>query len=271
MQAVILALDPDLEGAQILRQIIESRGHAFYQANGSPGHGQRPGVPDPDLVIAACPGVDQNAEDRIDEIGRQFPDAQVALLVEAAQMRPAMLLFKGRVDEFIQKPVDETDLEMVLHRVVQNAEQKVRCRQLELAAGADAHLRIHQMPETERFIIVKQLVDKMSSFIGQIARDVEDGVRYFHSTPYFVSIHSRNLKVVANDAMYQRYFGARAGADSWAVYCGKTASPENCPVGKTLETDTVQRTKAVARYAGGRKLTKRSVVHRSGFKTFNRV
>ncbi|MEZ4578748.1 MAG: hypothetical protein R2875_12300 [Desulfobacterales bacterium] len=63
--------------------------------------------------------------------------------------------------------------------------------------------------------MVKQVIDKLSSFIARIARDVEDGVKYFHSTPYFVSIHTCDLKIIANDESFQKYFGNKVGKDSW--------------------------------------------------------
>ena len=94
-------------------------------------------------------------------------------------------------------------------------------------------------------------MDKLSHFIGQVAEDVEDGIKYFHSTPYFVSIHNCDLKVVANDWLYQKYFGNRVGENSWGVYVGKAADPDKCPVGKTMQTGMVQRMKAAVRYNSG--------------------
>lgn len=254
MKTEILALHVQPECAARLRQMTERLGHSFYE----PPHGSEKAAAtpacNPDLVLLETSGRSHAwITRRLKAIKKRFPGARAGVLASPAEIKQAMADLPEDVDEFLEKPVEEAQLRVVLRRTSRMAACKARIRQLEAAAEEYPESRISHLLETERFVVVKQLVDKMSHFIGQIARDVEDGVRYFHSTPYFVSIHNCDLKVVANDAMYQRYFGNKVGANSWEIYHGKAADPEHCPVGKTLQTGMVQRTQAVARYAGGKK------------------
>ncbi len=255
MKTAILAVSVDRHSAGVISDLVKGRGHEFFETDNfadETGGTPLPYIPDLVMLEAASKPYDK-VQSLINEAARRFPGSRTAVLVKEKEIKNAMLRFKQSTDEFIPVPVDETHLETVLNRTVKDAELKARLRQLENNGRGFSESDISHRLETERFIIVKQLVDKMSSFIGEIARDVEDGIRYFHSTPYFVSIHSRDLKIVANDAIYQRYFGNMAGANSWDIYHGKAASPEQCPVGRTMQTGMVQRTKAVVRYAGGKK------------------
>jgi PAS domain S-box-containing protein len=105
--------------------------------------------------------------------------------------------------------------------------------------------------ETERFLTVKQIVDKLSTFIGQLARDVEGGVRYFDEMPYFVAIHDRLGRVLAANRPYRVLLGRQVGDPSAAIYEGLSADAENSPVGRTLRTAGAQESREVVRYRSG--------------------
>ncbi len=105
--------------------------------------------------------------------------------------------------------------------------------------------------ENERFLAVKQIVDKLSSFIGRISRDVEGGVRYFNAMPYFVSIHDRRLRVLAANRPYRALLGVKAGEGSWRVYEGPSGTPEGCPVSQSVRTADARESREVVRYRSG--------------------
>jgi hypothetical protein len=43
----------------------------------------------------------------------------------------------------------------------------------------------------------------VSTVIGELAREVEGGVRYFNEIPYFIAIHDRKCRVVAANGAYR--------------------------------------------------------------------
>ncbi|MCF8037579.1 MAG: PAS domain-containing protein [Desulfobacteraceae bacterium] len=253
MEAKILALNTGPQTADLLQRVITDSGYAFFTAAAAEKDLDGPFPCEPDLLVLESSGSGAAEIGWIEAVKKRFPDAQVAVLADEPDLKQTMMRLKDRADEFLAKPVDPTHLEIVLTRTQKAAARKARIKQLESTPSREDPSQISGLLETERFIIVKQLVDKMSHFIGQIARDVDDGVHYFHSTPYFVAIHDCDLKVVANNTTYQEYFGNRVGASSWDIYHGKAAEPDNCPVWRTVETGMVQRNKAVVKYAGGKK------------------
>jgi PAS domain S-box-containing protein len=112
-------------------------------------------------------------------------------------------------------------------------------------AFSDAHLA------RERISAVHQVVERLSQLIGDIARDVEGGVKYFNAMPYFIAIHDSRAKVVAANQAYQKMLGGRVGDDSCAVYSGSSAAVKDCPVRRTLETGKPQRSRELVNYRSG--------------------
>ena len=259
MHLVILTINVDAPGEAAVSRVCERMGYRLHTTAVNVSEiGELP-VYQPHLVFINCAGLDEEAQNRLISVVRERCEGAELMLAAPPRAMPALMArYKDAIREFLQlpgdAPMDETALEIAFARVSDKISANEQIRRLSAGAGTPSPPLVEEMLETERFIVVKQVVDKLSDFIGRIARDVEDGVKYFHSTPYFVSIHSCSLKVVANDRLYQEYFGNRVGEDSWAVFEGKAAHPEHCPVGKTVETGTVRRTRALARYPGGKKV-----------------
>lgn len=254
MNLVILSLNTSPVDQAGIARLAGQAGHRFHAARVDVNEiGELP-VYRPDIVILDLSGTSGQGQARLIEVIRErCEDAELLLLAEPEQIPTLISRFKRSIREFLQKPVDETALELALARLTDRIALNARLRQLESTAEHLGGPDVNELLETERFIIIKQLVDKLSYFIGRIARDVEDGVKYYQDTPYFVSIHNCDLKVVANDERYQQYFGNRVGDNSWAVYADKTADPARCPVGKTMQTGMVQRMNAWVHYPGGEK------------------
>lgn len=253
MKAVIYAICTDSDSEETMRRVAGHLGHAFAAARDC-GQLEGHSIGPPDLVVIDLSHrVDQAAE-QVNRVTERFVGADVAILAGADEISRFMDHFKAGVSEYLVKPLRESAFEVAVNRVMEKRALHTRVRELEYTVENYPEPSAADLLETERFIIVKQLVDKLSYFIAQIAQDVEDGVKYFHSTPYFVAIHNCDLQIIANDGMFQKYFGNRVGDNSWEIYYGKAAGPEECPVGKTIETGMVQRIPAVVRYQSGEKV-----------------
>ncbi|MGD8367687.1 MAG: ATP-binding protein [Desulfobacterales bacterium] len=110
---------------------------------------------------------------------------------------------------------------------------------------------VQEILEDERFITVNQVLDNISLIIEQISDEVEGGVKYFTQMPYFVSVHDRQQNVLITNAAYRKLLGNKIGRKSWEIYRAPWANPDDCPVGKTLQTEQVQETRAVVKYRSG--------------------
>jgi PAS domain S-box-containing protein len=136
--------------------------------------------------------------------------------------------------------LDDDVLEVAFERAFERRAQKRRLRELPREITRRVERRWAQRLETERLITVKQIVDKLSTFIGRIARDVEGGVRYVNEMPYFVAIHDRQGRVLTANRVCRTLLGLRPGDRSCSAYDGASASPEDCPVGRTIRTAAAQ-------------------------------
>jgi PAS domain S-box-containing protein len=139
----------------------------------------------------------------------------------------------------------------VLDHAIERAGLRRRLRLLPAELTRRIEQQYSRRLETERFLTVKQIVDKLSTFIGQIARDVEGGVRYFNEIPYFVAIHDRLGQVLAANRPYRVLLGGRAGDPSCLVYEGRSGAADECPVGRTLRTGNAQESREILRYRSG--------------------
>jgi signal transduction histidine kinase/ActR/RegA family two-component response regulator len=190
----------------------------------------------------------------VEKIWATDPEAQI--LVMSAEDTPAGAIneVKHQVAGFIGKPLKPVELEIALKRAGEFIDLRRRLHRMQTQLEASAGEKAAEMIETERFLAVRQLVDKMSSFIAQVANDVHGGVKYFHELPYFVSIHSCDSKVLAVNTTYSRYLGNRINSDSCAIYSGKQASKDACPVVRTIRTEATLETPAIVRYTSGAKV-----------------
>jgi hypothetical protein len=126
-----------------------------------------------------------------------------------------MAAYKGRVNEFLSLPANPLVLETVLRRMETVVRLRRRVRSLSESVASRARDSTRDIIETERFLAVRQIVEKMSAFISQVASDAQGGMRYFNELPYFVSIHGRDCKVLAANSTYNRYLGSRLYQNSW--------------------------------------------------------
>jgi PAS domain S-box-containing protein len=203
------------------------------------------------IVAADMPGGNQ----LIGDIRALDPDVVLIVLTSAERLSQTMRNLQHSAYEFLPQPLDPVALSIVLQRsqrfiellreVRQNCAQQRTRRTCENVAREVA---------TERFLTVRQMIEKMSAFIAQVAAGVQGGVKYFNELPYFVSVHSADCQVLAANATSLKFLGNRLYADSWEIYVGKRNTRENCPVGRTVRSGNVETTRALVRYASGAKV-----------------
>ncbi len=112
------------------------------------------------------------------------------------------------------------------------------------------------MVELERQTAVGQAVEGLSEAIRGIAGDLDSsggGITYFNDMPCYVSIHSRDLKVVATNPLYARRLGDKVGGDSWEIYA-QAPGGKDCPVGRTFRSGSGQRSRETVRHLSGKEM-----------------
>jgi len=178
----------------------------------------------------------------LEYLGATHAPLGLIAVCSAANRSAIRARFKGQVYEFITSPFDSEELETTLDRIVYASS---------LAGDTADELRVG----TERFLGIRQVIDKLSSFISMVATDVQGGIKYFNELPYFVSIHSNACQVLSANNTYTKYLGNRIYKSSWGIYCGKRATRSGCPVGRALKAIEVRSTRALVRYKSGARVT----------------
>ncbi len=177
-------------------------------------------------------------------IRRRWPDT--ALLARADRPEEFREL-AAYLDGLLPTPLRAEALGVLLRGVCERGALRRKLREQRKLTTR----RLAQRVETERYLTVKQIVDKLSTFIGRITREVEGGVRYFNEMPYFVSIHNRRHKIVATNRVFRTLLGATVGQDSWDIYAGASRSRSACPVGRTIASGVAQESIESIRYRNG--------------------
>jgi PAS domain S-box-containing protein len=246
----ILVVD-DLPYAQTIAPVLVGLGYRVVSArNTAEGLREFEAIRPPWVIVSAAA---DGASEMVDDIRLRDTTIQI-MVATTADLPAAMAAFKGRVAEFLELPASSLVLETILVRMENTVRLQRRIRSLSENMEARARDSVHSIIETERFLAVRQIVEKMSAFIGQVARDAQGGMRYFNDLPYFVSIHGRDMTVLAANPVYLRYLGNRLYKDSWSIYVGRRGTRGGCPVGRTLTNEAVMTTPALVRYASGAKV-----------------
>ena len=243
----ILVID-DAPYARTLAPALIALGYRVISAR-TPAEGEREfeATRPPLIAIAAqMPGAVALADDLCAR-----SDAVQLLVTSTDRLEVVMAGFRGRAAEFLCLPTQPLPLEAVLERMEIGVRLRRRVRSFSENLESRTKESLRSMIETERFLAVRQIVEKMSAFISQVAADAQGGIRYFNELPYFVSIHDRNATVLAANATYQRYLGNRLYQESSGIYVGRRATRNGCPVGRTLKNESVMTTRALVRYASG--------------------
>jgi PAS domain S-box-containing protein len=187
----------------------------------------------------------------LQKIRSQHPDMQIMVLSAAARLTRNMADLKYVASEFVSMPLNPDAFEIALNRMQRMTQLNRRLQNPEKDTQPVFSLETNQHIESERFVTVRQIIDRISIIIGRLADDVQGGVRYFAEMPYFVSIHDRDCKVLAVNSAYRKYLGNKLYGNSWDIYQGEHRQREACPACRTLIAGQVMTTHAIVRYLNG--------------------
>ncbi len=238
-ESVLTVVIPLLEQFQVDVRIADQADDGYGHLRSSP----------PDMAIVDM-GLTGSAS-LLDDILAGHPGIRTMLLCDHSEWQRHRKERKYQVAEFIEKPVDPDDFEIAFHRMDEFAKISRERDAAVQRQGVHEDETVDNRIENERFVTVRQMIDRMSLMIGRLAEDVQGGIRYFAEMPNFVSIHSNTGRILAINETYKKYAGNKLDGFSWEIYTGGHASEATCPVGRTIASGNVETTHAVVRYASG--------------------
>jgi PAS domain S-box-containing protein len=205
----------------------------------------------PPIVLSdiKMPGIDGIT--LLQMIKQEDPDTEVIMITGHGDMDLAIKSLKYEATDFVTKPINDDVLEIALKRAHDKISMRNQLREYTENLEQLVQKQSARLVEVERLAAVGQAVEGLSSAIRGIAGDLDSGIRYFNEMPCFVSIHNRQLKIVATNQLYQERLGNKVGADSWEIYRGAESQQHACPVAKTFETGKGQRRRATIKYSDG--------------------
>jgi signal transduction histidine kinase/FixJ family two-component response regulator len=201
------------------------------------------------LTDIKMPGLD--GIELLQKIKQESPDTEVIMITGHGDMDLAIKSLKYEATDFVTKPINDDVLEIALKRAHEKISMRNQLKHYTENLEQLVQEQSAQLVEAERLAAVGQAVESLSSAMRNLAGDLDSGIRYFNEMPCFVSIHDRDLKVVATNQLYKERLGDGVGGNSWQIYRGKSHRRQTCPAARTFESGIGQRSKETIRYADG--------------------
>jgi len=212
----------------------------------------REALPSIVLTDIKMPGID--GIELLGIIKQENPDTEVIMITGHGDMDLAIESLKLEATDFITKPINNDALDIALKRANEKIDMRNQLRAYTENLESLVKEQSARLVEIERMVAVNQAVEGFSSAISSMAGDLEGGIKYFNEMPCFVSIHNRDLKVVAANQLYHERLGNPVDSDSWAIYKDKSLDETTCPVGETFKSGMGRRSRQTLVYADGHEL-----------------
>ena len=190
----------------------------------------------------------------LQKIKKENTDTEVIMITGHGDMDLAIKSLKYEATDFITKPINDEVLGFALERAHERISMRQRIREYTENLEEMVREKSARLVEVERLIAVGQVIEGLSSATRNIVEDFEGGITYFNELPCLVSIHNRDLEVVATNQLYKERLGDKIGCNSWDAYKEGAGRSAKCPVGKTFHTGKGQRSKETIQDVNGKEV-----------------
>ena len=198
----------------------------------------------PDIVLTdiRMPGID--GVELLRKIKGESPNTEVIMISGHGDMDLAIKSLQRDATDFVTKPINDDVLGIALKRAHERMSMRARLKEYTENLEKLVEEQSAKLVEAERTTAALQTVMGLSSALGSLAGDLAGGIEYLDEMPCLVSIHDKNLRVVAANELYKRKLGDRIGEDSLAVFVGQDSQRWQDHIQMTFETGQSQRTRA---------------------------
>lgn len=241
MKQKLLLVDDEPGIRNVLKVFLDDIGYNVLTAASGEEALQVFGVERPPIVVTdvKMPGMD--GVEVLRRVKAIRPDTEVIVITGHGDMDTAIESLKLDAADFITKPINTDALEIALKRAREKINLRRQVREYTENLEKMVQETSARLVAAERQSTASQVVEGLFGSIQAIGRDLEEGFRYFDDLPCMVSVHDRDLKIVATNPFYRERLGDRTGKNSWSTYTGGTASSEYCPVAETFQLGTHHR------------------------------
>jgi signal transduction histidine kinase/FixJ family two-component response regulator len=184
-------------------------------------------------------------------IKSENPDTEVIMITGHGDMELAIKSIKFEATDFVTKPIHNDILEIALNRANERIFMREQLRRYTENLEKMVQEKSARLVQLERLAAIDQAVEGLTLARQQIADDFGRHLGNFNEMPCFVSIHNRDLAIVAANNLFRTRLKTAIGDRSWSIYTGTDATPESCPVGLTFSSGIGQRINRQIQLADG--------------------
>jgi len=204
------------------------------------------------LTDIRMPGI--NGIELLKKIKQENRDTEVIMITGHGDMDLAIESLKLEATDFITKPINDDVLGIALKRANERISMRQRIKAYTEHLEELVREKSERLIEAERLIAVGQVIDGLSSVTQNIKEDFDGGITYFNELPCLVSIHNRDLKIMATNQLYKERLGDKIGCNSWEMYPGGEENRQRCPVFRTFNTNEGQRSREIILDENGKEI-----------------
>ena len=207
MEKKLLLVDDEEGIRKVLGISLADMGYeVFTAANGEDAlETFRQKIPPIVLTDIKMPGM--GGIELLQKIKHENPDTEVIMITGHGDMDLAIKSLKYRAIDFVTKPINDDVLEIALNRAHEKILMREKLREYTENLETLVREKSAQLIAMERQVAVDQTIEGLSAAMRNIAVDLEGNLNYFNEMPCFVSIHNRDLKIVAANQLYRDRLG----------------------------------------------------------------
>jgi PAS domain S-box-containing protein len=254
MNEEIIIADISAASALRTRTMLSDLGYAAHVTHSAAEALQACRELNPSILLASSQLPDMDTRELLQILKQSHGDFETIVICPRRTLPSTAHHLKQLLSGIIGSPIDANEMDILLRGVMERIRLRRQLNHGHREIARKIRRRYVKRIETERFLTVKQILDKVSTVIGELAREVEGGVRYFNEIPYFIAIHDRKCRVVAANQAYRTLLERRIGDNSWEIYDGASHSRENCPVSRTLTSENAMELRETVCYRSGSKV-----------------
>lgn len=173
------------------------------------------------------------------------PDTEVVIITGHGDLDLAIEALKNEAADFITKPINNDVLEISLNRIREKIGMKLQLREYTENLERMVEEKTRRIVELERETAACKVVEGLSTALADMASEVESESGLFNELPCLVSVHNKNLEIVASNSLFKQRLGDFIGQKSYRIYAQYDQDSENCPIRLTFHTGKGRRSKEV--------------------------
>lgn len=178
-------------------------------------------------------------------------DIEVVIITGHGDLDLAIEALKHEAADFITKPINEDVLEISLNRVREKIQMKRQLKNYTENLERLVDEKTQRIVELERQTAAGQMVEKFSTILSSISSEVEANSGLFNEMPCLVSLHNKDLRVVACNNFFKERIADCGHMNTHDMYLVRDFADNECPVSLTFKTGKGQRSKVTLAGHGG--------------------